>query len=56
VLIMRSIAAALLLVAFLGSATPGTASAKAPADDIVTRLQHLPNVTYLSEAPNPPAG
>jgi hypothetical protein len=28
----------------------------APADDIVTRLQHLPNVTYLNENPSPPAG
>jgi hypothetical protein len=45
--------AVLLLLAFLGSATPAVA---APADDIVTRLQHLPNVTYLSEAPDPPAG
>ncbi len=57
-LIVRWILMVSLLVASLGFAASGTALAAPPraADDIVTRLQHLPDVTYLSEAANPPAG
>jgi PS-10 peptidase S37 len=59
---VRWMVTAILLAAFLGLAATGTASAQNPgqspagADDIVTRLHELPNVTFLSEAPNPPPG
>lgn len=52
-MMMRRIVAGLIMVVGL-VAVPRAAEA-APLD-IVTQLQHLPDVTYLSEDPNPPAG
>jgi len=52
---MRRILACLIVLLGLVVAVPQSGRA-APAADIVTQLQHLPDVTYLSEDAHPPAG
>ncbi|MFI5610788.1 S28 family serine protease [Amycolatopsis sp. NPDC051903] len=51
---MKRLFTTLLTVGALAAATTVPAAAAPP--DIVTRLHHLPGVTYRSEDPHPPAG
>jgi hypothetical protein len=55
---MRRILACLVVLVGLVVAVPqsGRAAPAPTSADIVTQLQHLPDVTYLSEDPHPPAG